>query len=158
MLLGCTALITLSTGCASILCGPTQKVAINSKPDGAEVLVYDSHGEIVYENLTPCVARLSRTTPEGDRPSYVVLVRKQGFTPTQVPLSGQINKAYFGNVLLGGVGFFIDPISGGMWTLTADSIDPQLVDEHRAFRTQESDVFVALKDDVAPNLTAHTGN
>ena len=158
MLLGCAALIAFSTGCASVLCGPSQKVAINSKPAGAEVLVYDSHGEIVYENATPCVARLSRTTPEGDRPTYIVLIRKEGFTPTQIPLSGKLNKAYFANALFGGVGFFIDPMSGGMWTLTTDSVDPQLIDEHRAFRAQENDVFVSLKDEISPTLTAHTGN
>lgn len=147
ILLGCTALMALGTGCASVICGPTQKLAINSKPDGAEVLVYDSHGEVVYENATPCVAKLHRANDEGDRAAYIILVRKQGFSPVQIPISGQVNKAYFANALFGGIGFFIDPMTGAMWTLTTDSVDPQLVDEHAAFRGQENDVFVKLKDE-----------
>ena len=155
LLLGCAALMTLSTGCASVMCGRSQNIAINSKPSGAEVLVYDSHGEIVYENATPCIARLNRADPEGDRATYVVLIRKPGFTPTQVPLTGHVNKAYFANALFGGVGFFIDPMTGGMWTLTTDSLNPQLVDEHKAFRAQRNDVFVNLKDEGNANLTAN---
>ena len=155
MLAACTALMTFFTGCASVLCGPHQNVAINSKPAGAEVLVYDSHGEIVYENTTPCTAKLDRANSEGDSATYIVLVRKPGFNPIQIPLSGQVNKAYFANALFGGVGFFIDPITGGMWTLTTDSIDPQLVDEHKGFRPQHTDVFVNLKDDAAPSVAAH---
>ena len=155
MLLGCAALMTLFTGCASVLCGPKQNVAINSKPAGAEVLVYDCHGEIVFENSTPCVAKLDRANPEGDRASYVILIRKPGFAPVQVPVSGQLNKAYFANALFGGVGFFIDPMTGGMWTLTTDSVDSQLVDEHKAFRPQENDVFVNLKDDTGSTIAAH---
>ncbi len=153
MLLGCVTLTTLFTGCASVLCGPTQKVSINSKPAGAEVLVYDSHGEIVYENATPCVAKLHRANDEGDRATYIILVRKQGFTPVQIPVSGQLNMAYFANVLTGGVGFFVDPMTGGMWTLTTDAVEPQLIDEHAGFRTQDTDVFVKLKDETTPALT-----
>jgi hypothetical protein len=158
ILLGCAALMTFTSGCASVLCGPTQKVAINSKPDGAEVLVYDSHGEVVFENATPCIAKLHRANDEGDRASYVILVRKQGFAPVQIPVSGQVNKAYFANALFGGIGFFVDPMTGAMWTLTTDSVDPQLVDEHAAFRGQENDVFVKLKEDAGGNFAAQGGN
>jgi hypothetical protein len=145
----------LVTGCASVLCGPTQKLTINSKPTGADVLVYDSHGEVVYESKTPCVARLSRASDEGDRATYTILVRKQGFMTTQIPVSGQVNKAYFANALFGGIGFIIDPMTGGMWTLTTDTVDPQLVDENEAFRSRQNDVFVGLKEESTANLTAH---
>jgi len=160
LLLGCAALMTFASGCASVICGPTQKLAINSKPDGAEVLVYDSHGEVVYENTTPCTAKLHRANDEGDRASYIILVRKQGFAPVQIPVSGQVNKAYFANVLSGGIGFFVDPMTGAMWTLTMDSVNPQLVDEHAAFRGQDNDVFVKLRDDSGSgsSFAAQSGN
>ena len=76
----------------------------------------------------------------------------------QVPVSGQLNKAYFANALFGGIGFFIDPMTGGMWTLTTDSVDSQLVDEHKAFRPQENNVFVNLKDDAGSTIAAHVAD
>ena len=154
MLLGCAALITFSTGCASVLCGPRQNVVINSKPDGAEVLVYDSHGEIVYENSTPCVAKLDRGSAEGDRASYVILIRKQGFAPAQIPVTGRVNKAYFANALFGGIGFAIDPMTGSMWTLTPEGADPTTVSEHLAFFSEKKTLMISLKEEGAEALAS----
>src|SRR5580765_3773178 len=75
----CLALVTvLAPGCASVACGHRQDVTLYSKPIGAEVIVYDNHGDIVYRGETPCVAKLARTEPESERANYVVLMRKSG--------------------------------------------------------------------------------
>src|SRR5206468_11627126 len=110
-LTGCACLITLFAGCASVICGPKQSVAIDSKPSGAEVLVYDASGDVVFKNTTPCVAALDRRTADYERASYVILVKREGYAPVQIPLTGQVNKAYFANILFGGIGLVVDPIT-----------------------------------------------
>src|SRR5260221_7417350 len=84
---GCGALAMLS-GCASIMCGPRQSVAIDSKPTGAEVMVYDSTGDIIFHKSTPCVANLTRRDADYGSANYVVLIRKAGYDDVQVPMSG----------------------------------------------------------------------
>src|SRR5437899_3345834 len=110
LIAGCGA-ITLLGGCASVICGPRQAVSINSKPLGAEVMVYDSTGEIVFHKNTPCVAKLSRRDADYGSANYVILVRKEGFDDVQVPLNGCVNKAFFANLIFGGVGMIVDPIT-----------------------------------------------
>src|SRR5712691_1936058 len=91
---GCGA-IALLGGCASVICGPRQAVSINSKPDGAEVMVYDSTGDIVFHKNTPCVAKLNRRDADYGSANYVILVRKSGYDDVQVPMNGCVNKAFF---------------------------------------------------------------
>src|SRR6266851_5507332 len=94
-LISCGCLITLATGCASMICGPKQAVSINTHPTGAEVLIYDSRGEVIFKDSTPCVAKLPRSAPETlEAATYTVLLRKDGFAPVQVPIEGLVNRAY----------------------------------------------------------------
>src|SRR5258707_12232956 len=89
----CGALLTLFHGCASVICGPKQDMVIKTKPAGAEALIYDSRGEIIFQDKTPCIAALDRRTPDYDPANYVLLVRKEGYSPVQVPLNGSVNRA-----------------------------------------------------------------
>src|SRR6266850_1143270 len=154
-LLGFCALITLLTGCSSMMCGPRQSISISSKPTGAEVLVYDPHGEIVFQNKTPCVASLLRAAPEVERSAYIVLIRKEGYAPVQIPLNSHINAAYLANVLNGGVGMIVDSFAGTMWTLSADGLDAKLVDESASIVHEDSDLMIALKQQTGEDLLAH---
>ena len=152
-LLACCCLPTLFTGCASIMCGREQSVSLDSQPRGAEVLVYDSHGEIVFQKTTPCLAHLPRREHEFlHGASYVVLVRKEGFAPVQVPLNGMVNRAYFANILSAGIGYIVDPVTGAMWTLTPGDVDAKLVSENAAF-FQKGGLTVCLKEEVPQELT-----
>lgn len=153
--LGSCALIMLLTGCSSMTCGSRQSLSINSKPAGAEVLVYDPHGEIVFQQTTPCVASLARTTPDEERANYIVLIRKEGYAPVQVPLTSRINRAYLANVLNGGLGLIVDSATGAMWTLSAEGLAPELMDQNAAFFHGENDLMVGLKPQA--NLVAHVG-
>jgi len=152
-LLACTCTITLFTGCASVLCGPKQSFSIGSKPDGADVYIYDAHGEKLFENKTPCSTTLARVKPDSDRASYVVVIKKQGFASVQIPLTSSVNKAYFGNILLGGIGFFIDPATGAMWTLSPTPEGDKVLDHNTAFLRSDS-LFVNLNDNTPKGLTA----
>lgn len=151
--LACASTITLFTGCASVLCGPKQTFSIGSKPIGADVLVYDVHGEKIFENKTPCVATLDRVKPDTDRANYVVVIKKQGYASVQVPITSSVNKAYFANILCGGVGFFVDPATGAMWTLRPTPDGDKVLDHNTAFLRSDS-LFVNLNDNTPKGLTA----
>ena len=134
------------------MCGPEQKVSLDSRPRGAEVLVYDSRGEIVFQKTTPCVAHLPRREHDYlHGANYVVLVRKEGFAPVQIPLTGLVNRAYFANILSAGIGYVVDPVTGSMWTLTPGDVDAKLVSENAAF-FQRDGMTVCLKQEVPPAL------
>ncbi len=143
--------MTLLSGCASMLCGTRQDVAIDSRPRGAEVLVYDSHCEIVLKEQTPCVAKLERSKTA----HYIVLIKKEGFAPVQVPLTGKINGAYWANILFGGIGLVIDPMTGAMWTLTPETIDGEVVRENAGFFDHEPGLLICLKEQVPKDLVGY---
>ena len=148
--LGFASLIPLLTGCASVMCGPKQAVTIDSRPRHAEVLVYDANCDVVFRSATPCTANLSRRI-EGSG-HYVVLIRKEGYAPVQIPISGHINSAYYLNVFTAGIGFLVDPATGSMWTLSADHVDDPNVKDKAGFFIDDG-VFVALKQqDTAPKV------
>jgi hypothetical protein len=151
--LTCASTITLFTGCASVLCGSKQTFSIGSKPNGADVLVYDARGEKIFENKTPCVTTLARVKPDVDRANYVVVIKKQGFASVQIPITSSVNKAYYGNILCGGIGFFIDPATGAMWTLCPTPEGDKVLDHNTAFLRSDS-LFVNLNDNTPRGLTA----
>src|SRR5438876_9366776 len=155
LLSGC-CLITLLSGCASVLCGPKQSVAINSKPVGADVQIYNANGEIIFHKTTPCVAKLDRRAPELlESATYVILVKKEGYAPVQVPLMGTVNRAYFANILFGGLGLAIDPMTGSMWTLSPAGIDPTLAEQTAALFSHEDGLMIALKEQVPQELVGY---
>ena len=155
ILSGC-CLITLLSGCASVLCGPQQKVAFNSRPSGAEVIIYNSRGEIVAERTTPCVAKLDRRSPDYlESANYVVLIRKEGFAPVQIPLNGTVNRAFFANALNGGLGMIIDPVTGSMWTLSPAAVDANFTSETAMSFSHDGGLMVALKEEVPQELVGY---
>jgi hypothetical protein len=122
--LGFALVPVVFTGCASVACGTRQEVALYSRPSGAEVIIYNNHGEIVYQGKTPSVAKLVRTAPESGRANYVVLMKKEGYENAQVPLKSRLNNAGVASALAGGL--ILDSDGGGSWTLCPDASAPQL--------------------------------
>jgi len=150
-LLGCCCFITLFTGCGSIMCGSRQKFVLDSLPTGAEVLVYDSRGEVVLQKTTPFVTKLDRREPNAAGAArYVVLVKKDGYAPAQFPLVGVVNRAYCANILSAGIGYAVDPMTGGMWTLVARPADPDMITQKAGFFSQEG-ALIHLKEESAPD-------
>jgi len=145
--IGCCAVSMLFTGCGSLMCGPDQKVNLESQPTGAEVSVYDARGDIVFQKTTPCIAKLPRRQPHlVQAAQYVVLVKKEGFTPVQFPLTGVVNRAYFANILNAGIGYAVDPMTGGMWTLVSENTDGKVINEAEGFFRDER-LLVTLPDE-----------
>jgi hypothetical protein len=155
ILSGC-CLITLLSGCASVLCGPQQQVSINSRPAGAEVIIYNARGDIVAERTTPCVAKLDRRSPDYmESANYVVLIRKEGYAPVQIPLSGVVNRAYFANIIFGGLGLIIDPATGSMWTLSPSAVNANFASESAMNFTHSEGLMVVLKEELPQELVGY---
>jgi hypothetical protein len=99
-------------GCATIMQGSTQKVAISSAPTGAQVYVNGNQ-----RGLTPMVADLSR------KDIHVIALRLDGYQPYEVALARSVSGWVVGNILFGGlIGLAVDASSGGMYKLTPDQV------------------------------------
>lgn len=104
-------------GCATIVNGTTQKVQINSIPDGAEVVIDDSRQHVT----TPATVKLSR------RDSHKLVFHKPGYQDTAESLTSGMSGSILGNLLAGGVvGLAIDASDGAGRKLSADSVDVTL--------------------------------
>jgi len=146
LLCGC-CLITFLSGCSSLMCGQKQNVSITSRPLAAEVLGYNSRAEIIYKGTTPCVAKLDRRSPDyvaGAK--YAFVIKKEGYTPVLMPMVGTVNRAYFANIMNGGLGYAIDPLTGSMWTLSPEGADLTVVSEHKALFSDKACLMVTLKE------------
>jgi len=148
--LAACAILSLFTGCASIMCGPKQTFAVETQPPGADVFVYDLQGNVVFQSSSPCIAELKRVAPEKDRASYIFLIKKQGFDPVQIPMSGHVNGAYLVNILFGGIGYAIDPFTHAMWTLSPTGIDTRKLEAHKGFELR-SDALTVTLDETSTN-------
>jgi hypothetical protein len=143
------------SGCASVANGSRQDVSLYSKPNGAEVVVYNNHGEKIYQGKTPCVVQLERTPPESGRANYIVFMKKNGCEPVQLPLRSQLNRAGLASAWLGGAGMIVDSDVGGAWTLRPDGQFPGLLLESPDMLRPDG-LCLALPEQTASAATAKT--
>ena len=122
----CLALVVLSTGCSTVMCGKNQTVSINTRPPGADVTVFNKYEDVVFTGVTPCEVRLARGDTDRGPGFYKVTVNKPGYTPFETELNGVVNRAYLANIMNGGIGMItLDPYTGAKWTLV-----PMEINEH----------------------------
>jgi len=101
----------LSGGCASIITGSRQDVAITTDPSGATVAV---DGQ---EAVSPARFNLKR------KHSYTVVVEKEGYATAQRRIGKTFNVWTLGNLILGGIiGIGVDLITGAFWALDPDDM------------------------------------
>lgn len=113
--------VAILSGCASIQSGTTQEVKIASNPVGADVyvaLMTSKDDKVQYLNkvkvgVTPLTVRLSRK-------DGAVILEKQGYEQTVVPLNRKMNPWVWGDILL------TSPLSTSIDTSTgaAHEFDP----------------------------------
>ena len=116
----------MSTGCASIINGTTQKIKIDSTPSDATVVVKQLNSVTeanVWEGKTPAVVKLSRTK------SYLVVVSREGYRSVETPVEYKSMSGWiWGNILFGGpLGCIIDGMDGAASNLGPDKIAVELV-------------------------------
>jgi hypothetical protein len=112
-LIGTTA---LSTGCASIISGPTQNISVNSTPPGATIKVNQmSYGK------TPGTVHLRR------KEVYNIKLELEGYIDKYTRMRVGYNPAASLNLLFGGpIGYMVDYFSGSLFRFRPDSINATL--------------------------------
>jgi hypothetical protein len=111
-------LVQLTIGCATIINGSSQEIAISSTPDGAEVWIDGAR-----MGMTPTKVTLKRKN------DYVVAVKKEGFREATLKIESEVSPWIAGNILLGGlIGLGIDFASGGAYHLNPGQLDFNMKD------------------------------
>lgn len=109
-------LVLALTGCASIIHGTTQQVAISSSPTGAQVSVNNQD-----LGTTPIVADLKR------KETHIVRVTLAGYEPYEVGLTRSVSGWVWGNIVFGGIiGLAVDAITGGLYKLSPEQLEAEL--------------------------------
>jgi hypothetical protein len=125
------------TSCGTIVNGPSQSVAINSMPAGANVFV-----DSCYRGMTPIAVNMSRNE------DHNVIIELDGFEPYQIHFSRKMSKWVFGNIVFGGIiGVAVDAVSGGLYRLTPEQIQAEMRAGNIAYskKTSESCIAIVLK-------------
>lgn len=120
----------LLSGCATITGENSQSVMITSNPEGACFTITDQYGRTVKSGKTP--ERVSLEKSDGSyfgKRIYSVSFEKEGYQPTKYDLHTSANGKYvLGNLFFGGLlgWFIVDPLNGGMYTISPDHISAEL--------------------------------
>ncbi len=77
-------------GCATVTTGVTQKVPIDSNPQGANVTTNTGH-----KGITPCSLKLERSK------AHIITLSKQGYKTAQIVLTKTMCGSTAGNAALG---------------------------------------------------------
>jgi hypothetical protein len=103
----------LLSGCGTIVhLGGREDLTIASEPSGAKVVVDGAE-----RGVTPLTVNLERKQP------HRVLVSKEGYEESQSPVASKLSWWIAGNVVFGGIiGFLVDALSGGGYTIEPDKL------------------------------------
>lgn len=113
MIMGLGVLACGLSGCATVLSGTEQKVAVTTTPSGATVEVDGGARQI-----TPVDLKLAR------RDDHTLLISMPGYHSERVSIKKEFNPVFLGNILLGGiVGGVADYASGAAASLKPDRVD-----------------------------------
>lgn len=143
---------SMLSGCASIMGDRTQLVPISSTPSDANVLIVDEKGNEVFSGKTPTSVSLQKSDGSywGGK-NFTVKISKDGYKKQTISITSNPNGWYIGgNIIFGGlIGWFIvDPMNGGMYTLSPDDISTNLGEKaaHNNTATDGSISIVLLQD------------
>ena len=137
-MVGCVivvAIASLTSGCATIVKGTSQGVAVKTDPPGAACELARKGKTVGIVNPTPGTTQVSKSAAALD-----VTCKKQGYLDATASLSSSVQGWTLGNILLGGVvGIVVDAGSGAMHQYQPE-VSMKLLPE--SFESAESrDVF-----------------
>ncbi len=106
-------------GCATIVSGTTQNIAVSSKPGGATITVEPGD----HQTVTPANLELKR-----DGGPYRITISHEGYEPYKVTLKTSANGWLWGNLLLGGlIGIIVDSSTGAGTKLSPEEVNANLI-------------------------------
>ena len=156
MLITCGVIGTMLvlTGCGSIITKTEQTIPIRSNPSEAMVEITDANGNVVQTGKTPYTVTLKKGAGYFKSAEYRVNVEKAGYAPVTFNLTGEMNVWYLaGNLGFGGfIGWLVvDPLTGGMWTLTPEQINTDLTQQQSCIFSEDG-ITIVLKEQVPDEL------
>ena len=137
--------------CGTIINRTTQTLPVHSKPTEAKISVLNDKGEEISAGCTPTILKLKRGQGYFKKGKYTIRIEKPGYSPVDTTIVGKGSGWYIlGNLVFGGlIGWFIvDPLSGGMWTLSPDYVNTSLPCQDEAFFNQNEGLKIVLKEQV----------
>lgn len=109
-------------GCATIVSGGKQEVALKSKPSNADVVVTNQKGEIVFRGKTPITLTLPTSAGFAQPEDYTVQYSHSGFAPKTVHLGVGVNGWFFANFISWEFpGMIVDMATGAAYKLQSES-------------------------------------
>lgn len=126
--------------CATIVNGPTQKIAVYSIPSSADVWIDGN-----FEGQTPLQARLSRSE------DHLLKIELPGYEPYTARITRSLSGWLIGNIVFGGIiGIVIDAVSGSMYKLNPEQINAHLRKiGAKATKGEECYLFVVAEPDTS---------
>ncbi|MGK0375611.1 MAG: hypothetical protein ACJA2E_002091 [Arenicella sp.] len=111
-----STLLSVFTGCATIVKGTTQTIPVSSDPSGADVKL----DGLLY-GQTPTTLEVKR------KRNHLIVIEKAGYQPKSVPITKNVGGAVWGNILAGGlIGWGVDATSGAQYNLTPEVVTVKL--------------------------------
>ncbi len=127
------------TSCGSIFNGSKQSIGFSSSPDGAAVSI-----DGMPRGRTPITVRLERDE------DHTVRITLPGYYPYSATLVHKVSGWVWGNLLFGGIiGLAVDASTGGLYVLSPDQVQAQLVPGRRLVQNKnkqknQAHLFVVL--------------
>jgi hypothetical protein len=110
------ALVLFTAGCATIMHGSKQDIAVSSTPSGATVSVDNQQ-----MGVTPTTVNLTR------KDKHVISIEAPGYKKYDLQLTRGTSGWVWGNLVFGGIpGLAIDAISGSLYKLSPDNVAASL--------------------------------
>jgi len=127
--------ILFLSGCATVIHGSKQQIAITSNPSSGTVTVDD---QVVGK--TPFTTRLSRKKP------HFIKIELDGYFPYQAVFTRKTSGWIAGNILIGGlIGLGVDAITGGMYKLSPEAVQAELRNEQRTgIKLSNDQIFLTI--------------
>ena len=120
--------------CATIIHGTTQDVSISSNPSKAVVTI-----DNVEKGITPLTVELSR------KDHHLVQINLDGFLPYETKLTRKVDGWIVGNVIFGGlIGLAVDAMTGGMYMLTPDQIQAEMMNQSVSVKQSKDGMFLTV--------------
>lgn len=109
-------LVSLLSGCATIVKGTTQEIPIASDPTGVRIAINGSPA-----GTTPTKVTLSR------KQNHMITLEKEGYESESVAVTKSMGGAVAGNIIAGGlVGWGVDAVSGAQYNLHPETVNVRM--------------------------------
>lgn len=133
--------LSLLTSCATIMHGTKQAVGISSHPSHAQIWV-----DHQYIGQSPLIVEMSR------KDNHLVRLELEGFQPYEIMFTRQVSGWVFGNIVFGGfIGLAVDAISGGLYRLTPEQMEAQMLSNNISYSKKGVDSHIAVVMNMDPS-------